>query len=100
MNNEQTVDNLKLPPNNKSVDYADMTDDDLKQLVIYYANIIRNPKNQTSATCKQVFDAWGSWPKEFRERFYKMVWDEADKTRTGGETFWSRPADNNVRYGI
>ena len=101
MNNEQTVDNLKLPPNNKSVDYANMTDNDLKHLVIYYATIVRNPKNQTSEMSKQVFAAWDSWPKEFRERFYKMIWDECqDPKRKSGETFWSRPADNNIRYGI
>jgi hypothetical protein len=101
VSDEQTVDNLKLPPNNQSVDYADMTDDDLKHLVIYYATIVRDPKNWNEETVKKVTGTWGSWPKEFRERFHKMVWDEADKMRTSTDKpFWSRPADNNIRYGI
>lgn len=101
MNNEQTVDNLKLPPNNQSVDYADMTDEDLKHLVIYYATIIRDPKHQSSAMFKQVTDVWSNWPKDFRDRFYQQVWDEAERMRTSTDKpFWSRPADNNIRYGI
>lgn len=101
MNNEQTVDNLKLPPNNQSVDYASMTDEDLKHLVIYYATIIRDPRNITAAKTKEVLDSWRSWPDDFRDRFYKMVWDEAENIRVSNtKPFWSRPADNNIRYGI
>ena len=101
MNNEQTVDNIKLPPNNQSVDYADMTEDDLKHLVIYYATIIRDPRKRDAETFKQVTDAWSSWPEDFRKRFYQLVWDEAAKIRVSiDKPFWSRPADNNIRYGI
>lgn len=97
MSEQNTVDNIKLPPGNKSVDYTDMTDEDMKHLVIYYATIIRN-RNHGKAEFDAVMAAWSAWPKEFRERFYKMVQDEAYANQ--GATFWSRPADNNIRYGV
>jgi hypothetical protein len=101
VSDEQTVDNLKLPPNNQSVDYASMTDDDLKHLVIYYATIIRDPRRRDEATFQSILDAWHAWPKELYERFKRMVIEECeDPKRKSGDSFWARPADNNIRYGI
>lgn len=98
---EQTAEELKLPPNNQSVEPDAISDEDLKHLVIHYATIIRNPNKRDSATVNQIIDTWGTWPKEFKERFYKLVWDEADKVReNNAKPFWCRPADNNIRYGV
>lgn len=98
MSEQQTVDNIKLPAGNKSVDYTDLTDEDIKHLVICHATIIRN-RASTREQLQAVMDTWSAWPKELRDRFYKMVYDEAISTNGTG-TFWSRPADNNIRWGL
>lgn len=92
MSEQKVVEQIELPPR-ASVDHTELTDDDLRDLVIYYATIIRRPG---SVQISPVRDAWRAWPKELRDRFDAMVRDEALK----GNYFWSRPADNNIRYGI
>ena len=85
-----TIDQLKdgtaaIPP--------DLSDDDMRQLIIHYATIVRNPKDSRH---KEVFAAWDSWPRPMFAAFQKMVLDET-YTRPN---FWSKPADINIKYGI
>jgi hypothetical protein len=86
-----TIDQLKagestLPP--------ELNDDDLRQLIIHYATIVRNPKGDGHT---QVVKAWDSWPKPLFDAFAKIVFDTVKQP---GESFWCRPADINIKYGI
>jgi len=90
MMSNDTIDQLKdgsaaIPP--------DLSDDDMRQLIIHYATIVRNPKDDRR---KEVFAAWDSWPKPMFAAFQKMVLDNAYP----GKPFWSKPADINIKYGI
>ena len=73
-------------------DVALLTDDDVRQLVIYYASIIRNPAFSRETKLK-VVDAWTSMPRPLWDRFFKVVAESEEK-------FWVRPADLNNRFGI
>lgn len=88
---QQTVDTLKADPAGPA---ADITDEDLRQLVIYYATFVRNPKNTDS---KPVLDAWDKWPKGLFDRFKQMVFDHGFNDTPA---FWVRPATVNIQYGI
>jgi hypothetical protein len=91
---QQTVDTLKDGVDNTT---ADISDEDLRQLVIYYATFVRNPKNNS----KPVLDAWNRWPKDLWNRFNKMVIDESNRTFDQTDRpFWVRPATVNIQYGI
>jgi hypothetical protein len=92
MMSNDTIDQLKdgtraIPP--------DLSDDDMRQLIIHYATIVRNPKGDR---CKEVFAAWASWPKPMFAAFQKMVLDNAYPGQ--GQSFWAKPADINIKYGI
>ncbi len=89
---DQTINTIKQPPA-ASVDYTELTDEDLRQLAIHYATLIRKPG---PVKISPIVDTWRAWPPELRDRFYKLIWDEA----AAGNYFWSRPADNNIRWGI
>lgn len=92
---QPTIDTLKDGVDNGT---PDISDEDLRQLVIHYATIVRNPK---CTDPNPVIDAWNTWPKELWNRFNKMVLEESD--RTYGRTdkpFWVRPATVNIQYGI
>jgi len=85
-----TIDQLKdgsaaIPP--------DLSDDDMRQLIIHYATIVRNPKDDRR---KEVIAAWGSWPRPMFAAFQKMVLDNAHPRKP----FWAKPADINIKYGI
>lgn len=84
-----TVDQLKQDDPQPAVD---LSDEDLRQLVIHYATIVRNPKSNVSAS--EVTNVWNEWPKDLWERFSKMILDE------GSPAFWCRPADTNIKYGL
>jgi hypothetical protein len=86
-----TIDQLKdgseaIPP--------DLSDDDMRQLIIHYATIVRNPKDDRH---KEVIAAWDSWPRPFFNAFSKIILDTVDKP---GSAFWVKPADINIKYGI
>lgn len=97
---DSTIRKIQFPPNS-SVDHTDITDEDLRQIVIHYATIIRDPRRRDEATFQSVRDAWNAWPKELYERFRRMVIEECeDPMRKPGDSFWARPADNNIHWGI
>jgi len=73
-------------------DVALLTDDDVRQLVIYYASLIRNPAF-SKETKSKIFHAWTSLPRPLWDRFFKVVAESEEK-------FWVRPADLNNRFGI
>lgn len=79
-------------------DVALLTDDDVRQLVIYYATLIRNPALRSDPTvsketAQKVVRAWQNMPRPLWDRFSQMV-------LKSGENFWIRPADVNNRFGI
>jgi hypothetical protein len=76
-------------------DASQLTDDDIRQLIIHHATIIRRPPGQAgecSARARAVINTWESWPKDLRDRFYSMVLESRDR-------FWARPADINNGIG-
>ena len=80
----------------------DLTDEDLRQLVIHYATIIRSPDSYANnekgrADQKAVLAAWRNLPEGMYPRMHKMIMDEVTTTQTG---FWVRPATINNKYGI
>lgn len=95
-NPEETVKRLKDGP----VDAADtLTDEDLRQLVIHYATIVRNPalsNEEWKELGRVVIAAWDAWPKDVFQRFSRMIHDSANKH----DYFWVRPATVNLKYGI
>jgi hypothetical protein len=88
---QPTIDTLKAGSAGPS---SDVTDEDLRQLVIHYATFVRNPKNNDS---KPVLDAWDKWPEGLFDRFKQMVFDNAFNDTPA---FWVRPATVNIQYGI
>jgi len=90
MMSNDTIDQLKdgtaaIPP--------DLSDDDIRQLIIHYATIVRNPKDDR---VKEVIAAWDSWPRPLYEAFGDMVLANAKPE----QAFWVKPADINIKYGI
>lgn len=79
-------------------DVSLLTDDDIRQLVIYYATLIQNPALRSDPTvsketAQKVVRAWTNMPRLLWDRFSQMVLES-------GENFWIRPADVNNRFGI
>lgn len=89
---DEILNTVKNASVGSSVDYDEMTNDDIRQLAIYYATILR----KDDLSYKQVSAVWDTWPPDFFYKFRKMIKTSADM----GDHFWSRPADNNIRYGI
>lgn len=91
---DQVVDHIKSSPSsNAGVD--DLTDEDIRQLIIHHATIIRSQHGSYSDRRKRdqvVINAWKSWPENLRERFRSMVLDAG-----ADGAFWTRPADTNNR---
>lgn len=94
--NEQVTDTIKLPPM-ASVDYTELTDEDIRQLVIHIATIVRDPARRKEVD--PLIKVFCSWPEELKVRFQAMVFDEADSKKDSKDMFWARPADNNIRWG-
>jgi hypothetical protein len=79
-------------------DVSLLTDDDIRQLAIYYATLIRNPalredRTLSNETIQKVVRAWTNMPQPLWDRFFKVVAESEEK-------FWVRPADLNNRFGI
>ncbi len=92
--------------NDGSYSVDDVTDDDLRQLVIYYATILRGYSNATgdrlasvTPVGQTIINTWDSWPAELFERFRQMILTN-DGNRTEKEAFWKRPADTNIKFGV
>lgn len=88
-----TIDQLKdgtaaIPP--------DLSDDDMRQLIIHYATILRNPKDDRRT---EVIAAWTSWPRPVYKAFSKMVFASAN-VKHQDPCFWAKPAEINIKYGI
>lgn len=90
----QTIDTIKKPQG-ASVDHTELTDEDLRQLVIHYATLIRKPG---PIKIGPILAAFQAWPKELQDRFRELVITES--MQANGRPFWARPADNNNRYGV
>lgn len=83
-------------------DVALLSDDDIRQLVIYYATLVRRraPSGEVPDewrnTAAKIGRAWNGWPRPLWDRFYSMVVNASGDR----EKFWSRPADLNNKFGI
>lgn len=94
----------KLKTGKMSVD--EVTDEDLKQLVIYYATLVRSYTKETGAKPsvekfigQTVIAAWDSWPPELFKRFREIVITN-DGTGDYKNPFWERAASINLSMGI
>lgn len=76
-------------------DIESLTDDDIRQLVIHYATVVRAIK-QGAGPGPNVVKTWFSWPRPLWERFFHMVMSNASASKA----FWIRPADINNAFGI
>ena len=88
-----TIDHLK---DGESVLPPELNDDDMRQLIIHYATIVRNGNTKGDDLTK-VVKAWRSWPKPMFDAFAKMILETVKQPE---ESFWCRPADINIKYGI
>lgn len=89
--NNELLDELK-----KHVDSGnDVTDEDIRQLVIYYATIARDPRTD-EVTVQKVLATWRNLPPDVYDRFIHMVVDNAE----ANNQFWVRPATVNLKYEI
>ena len=91
---KETIGTIRQP-GAASVDHTELTDEDLRQLVIHYATLIRKPG---PVKISPILEAFQAWPKELQDRFRELVVTEAQSAN--GRPFWARPADNNNRYGV
>jgi len=80
-------------PSTVQVDFENMTDTDIRQLIIHYATLLRDPQSDRA---HQVVEMWDSWPIEFFKKFANIV----ETSSLARNDFWSRPADINIKYGI
>ena len=87
---DETIRKIKESNPGSSVDVTNLTDDDIRQLIIYYATLIRDPNNSLA---NKVCYIWESWDPALWTRFSNMV-----HSRDNKDCFWARPADNNIRY--
>ncbi len=79
-------------------DVALLTDDDVRQLVIYHATMFyHHPVGETPEQCDErrmkIRQTWRGWPRVLWDRFSTMVLLSHDR-------FWDRPARINNRFGI
>jgi len=74
-------------------DIDQITDEDIRQLVIAYATVIRDPA-VTQEKKNSVMDEWRQWPRELFNRFGKMSAD-GRPLAIGRcvEAFWERPSE-------
>ncbi len=90
---EQVADQIKAAPF-ADVDVDQLSDDDIRQLVIHHATLIRSRHGtyeQQRERAKIATSAWQSWPRPLWERFSTMVLS----VRETNDAFWVRPADTN-----
>jgi len=73
-----------------------ITDDDIRQLVIYYATLARDKKTDHFDKVNKAWDDMIENYPEVWERLYKMVTREPIGAK---ESFWIRPADFNLKFG-
>lgn len=92
--------------NDDSYSVDDVTDDDLRQLVIYYATLLRSHSGEnmrdpevSKRVGPVVINAWNNWPTELFDRFRRMILTN-DGNQTEKEAFWRRPADTNIKFGV
>jgi hypothetical protein len=85
---------------------GEITDEDLKQLVIYYATLLRSYIDETGAKPnaeivigKKIVGAWNSWPRELFERFSKIVITN-NGTNDNKNPFWRRAVNINLSLGV
>ena len=74
----------------------ELSDDDMRQLIIHYATILNNPKGDRR---KEVMAEWRSWPKPMYDAFKEMASASANVEHQD-PYFWARPAEINIKYGI
>lgn len=76
-----------------------ITDEELRQLVIHYATMIRQNR-YNSEFHNRVVDIWDNqWPTSLRNRFGKMILDSTERENPD-KFFWIRPAEINRKFGI
>lgn len=72
----------------------DISDEELRHLVIHYATWIRSNNNEESRL--KYIDHWNNVvPPAISKRFFKLVLDGVGK-----DPFWDKPAKLNLKYGI
>jgi hypothetical protein len=74
------------------IDVDQLSDDDIRQLVIHHATLLRSSHGtyeQQVARGRAVSAAWRSWPRPLWERFVRMALAAPDGA------FWVQPADIN-----
>jgi hypothetical protein len=92
---EKVVDQINAAPF-VDVDVDQLSDEDIRQLVIHHATLIRSRHGtieQQRERSRIATSAWRAWPRPLWERFSKMVL-EVDSYK---DAFWVRPADTNNR---
>ena len=90
---EKVVNQINAAPF-ADVDVDQLSDEDIRQLVIHHATLIRSQHGtleQRSERRRIATSAWSAWPRPLWERFIKMVLEEHPYT----DAFWERPADTN-----
>lgn len=91
----------KLGDGSYTVD--DITDEDIRQLIIYYA--MRSYKMHTntplvtsSHAAQAILNGWRNMPRELWDRFCNMVLSNAENPAEDG--FWIRAAETNIKFGV
>ena len=69
---------------------AEVSDEDLRQLVIHYATLLYHAEIDRIEEVKAL---WAKWPIELYARFSALVLGSSDR-------FWARPVEINRKFGL
>ena len=92
---KKVVDRINAAPF-ADVDVDQLSDEDIRQLIIHHATLIRSQHGtveQRRERSRIATSAWHAWPRPLWERFSTMVLS----VRETKDAFWVRPADTNNR---
>ena len=96
------MDDLVKKLNDGTYTVDDITDSDIRQLVIYYATIIRSYNDiigdrlpSATAVGQTILNAWDNMPRELWSRFRNMILSSSPE-----DQFWVRPAETNIKFGV
>lgn len=95
----------KLNDGTHSVD--EVSDEDIRQLVIYYATVVRGyaalngtGPSSASQTGQAILNAWDNMPRELWSRFSNMILSNSGAGTKTEDQFWVRPAETNIKFGV
>jgi hypothetical protein len=83
-------------------DIGNLTADDMRGLIVYYATLVRRFPNDDSIKIA-IMREWSRWPPEFFQHFQSLMIGAVElywASDQAVEPFWVRPASINYAWGL